>query len=105
MVTTPVGALASDPHRQEAQLRQLLRDGLGTVMTNRATLRLRGAAVEAVAAAPSRVAGVTALRERIEDALHLADLHAATLAPGAARSAGASGHHRHGDAETLIFRI
>ena len=105
VVTTPVGELAADPHRREEQLRRLLLDGLGTVMANRAALRLRGDDVEAVAAAPARVSAVPALRGRIEDLLHVADIHSGTLSPGAGGPAATRSSALLCNDENVIFRL
>ena len=99
------GALAADPYRREEQLRRLLRDNLGMILANRAGLRLSGDAVEAVAVGPLRASEVPLLRELIEDALHLAEVHAVTLVPGSAGRRTARGPEQFDDRENLIFRI
>ncbi len=100
-----VGTLAADPYRREEQLRRLLRDNLGMILVNRAALRLVGEGVEAVAVGPLRASEVPLLRELIEDALHLAEVHAVTLVPEAGRRRPVAGPARRDDDESLIFRI
>lgn len=107
VISACVGTLAPSGPGRTAQLRTLLREGLGTVLTNRAGLRLaEGSAtqVEVVALGPCRTDAVPRLRETIEDVLRLLDVHAPTLDVG----------HRTGRPETeaafslsdsMVFRL
>ncbi len=68
VIEAAVGALATVQHRREAQLRQMLREGLGLVLDNRAALTLAAdGTVSAVAAGPCRADEVALLRALIED--------------------------------------
>lgn len=103
VIEAAVGALAAPPHRREAQLRQMLREGLGLVLDNRAALTLAAdGTVSAVAAGPCRADEVALLRALIEDVLHLAEIHGPTLAQ-------AAGPELRGglpeDSGSLIFRL
>ncbi|WP_375453306.1 hypothetical protein [uncultured Methylobacterium sp.] len=82
VISASLGRLADGGARRTEQLRRLLRDGLGLLLTNQAGLRLTAgsdAQVEAVTTAPCRLDAAPLLRGRIEEVLHLLELHAATL--------------------------
>ena len=110
VVTATAGPLAADVHRREQQLRGLMRDGFGMLLTNRAGLQLAEAdgvpSVQIVAVGPCRADAVPHLRELIEDVLHLADIHATTLA---ADTRGGRGEIKQpepfGSGDSLIFRL
>ena len=82
VISARLGTLASNGFARAGQLRTLLREGLGTVLTSRAGLRLAegsGSQVEVVALGPCRTDAVARLREAIEDVLRLLDVHGPTL--------------------------
>lgn len=103
VIEVAVGTLAVVPHRREAQLRQMLREGLGLVLDNRAALTFGAdGTVVAIAAGPCRVTEVALLRGLIEDALHLAEIHGPTLADAAGPEPDGGLPE---DAGSLIFRL
>lgn len=107
VISARVGALAPSGPGRTAQLRTLLREGLGTVLTNRAGLRLaEGSAtqVEVVALGPCRTDAVPRLREAIEDLLQLLDIHAPTL-DAAGRPSRSEGEAGFSLSDTMIFRL
>lgn len=105
LVQAGLGRLDADAGPRAGQLRRLMRDGLGTVLGNRAALCLSETGqIEAVAAAPCRLAALPALRAAIEDVLHLLDIHATALAEAPdPRSAGTPPSWS--PADSLIFRL
>lgn len=108
LVATPLGPLAPEEHRREAQLRGLLRDSLGMLLVNQACLCLAEGApprAQVVALGPCRVAAVPRLRALIEDVLYLADIHAPTLAAQGRGGTAPRSTEVSGDADSLIFRL
>jgi hypothetical protein len=104
------GRLDADEERRGEQLRRLLRENLGLLLSNRAGLRIGAEgdalAVTVEAAGPMRVDAVEDLRALIEDVIFLLELHGPTLRASGARGreapralAGAD------DGESLIFRL
>ncbi|RVU14212.1 type III secretion system chaperone [Methylobacterium oryzihabitans] len=101
VIEAELGRLPPDRTGRGEALRRLMRDGLGLVLTHRACLRLQDDAVMAVAAGPCRADAVPALRDAVEEVLHLLDLHGPTL-DGAAPAPSAD---RFLDHQAVILRL
>ena len=93
VVSGAAGRLSADPWRQSEQVRRLMRDNLGLLLTNRAGLRLvddGGGAplVEALAVGPCRTDRIDLLTRLVEDVLQRLEWHGPALSGEPARGEG-----------------
>ena len=108
IVSADCGRVSTDPVRQTAQLRQVMRDGLGLVVSNPAVVHVVPGAdgvVAIQALCPCRADGVVRLTKAIEDVLQALDIHGPTLNDDAHKNETRPGESPFSSDESLIFRL